>query len=83
MLYPIQNDVRNRLDLSGIWDFKTDPEGVGDQQGWFNGLGETRPIAVPGSWNERVPPAGSSLTLQTWNRPAGSLFPFQKERMAT
>ena len=53
MLYPIQNSVRNKLDLSGIWDFKTDPEGVGEQNGWFNGLAESRPIAVPGSWNEQ------------------------------
>ena len=38
MLYPIQNDVRNKLDLSGIWDFTTDPDGIGEQEGWFNGL---------------------------------------------
>ncbi len=53
MLYPIQNDVRNRLDLSGIWDFQPDPEEVGAQSGWFNGLTQARPIAVPGSWNEQ------------------------------
>ena len=53
MLYPIRNTVRNRLDLSGIWDFKTDPEAVGEQNGWFNGLPQSRPIAVPGSWNEQ------------------------------
>ena len=40
MLYPIQNNVRNRLDLSGIWNFKTDPEEVGEHNGWFNGLAE-------------------------------------------
>lgn len=53
MLYPIQNDVRNRLDLSGIWDFQTDPDGSGEPNGWFNGLAAARPIAVPGSWNEQ------------------------------
>lgn len=53
MLYPIQNDIRNKLDLSGIWDFKTDPDEVGERDGWFNGLAEARPIAVPGSWNEQ------------------------------
>ena len=53
MLYPIQNNLRNRLDLSGIWDFKTDPEEAGAQSGWFNGLAGARPIAVPGSWNEQ------------------------------
>lgn len=53
MLYPIQNDVRNRLELSGIWDFKADPEEVGERSGWFNGLAGARPMAVPGSWNEQ------------------------------
>lgn len=53
MLYPIQNDVRNKLDLSGIWDFQTDPQGVGEDGGWYNGLSAARPIAVPGSWNEQ------------------------------
>lgn len=53
MLYPIQNEVRNKLDLSGIWDFRTDAEAVGEGEGWFNGLSESRPMAVPGSWNEQ------------------------------
>ncbi len=53
MLYPIQNSVRNKLDLSGIWDFRIDPEAAGEQAGWANGLAEARPMAVPGSWNEQ------------------------------
>lgn len=53
MLYPIQNSIRNKLDLSGIWDFKTDPDGVGEAKGWTNGLTGSRPMAVPGSWNEQ------------------------------
>lgn len=53
MLYPIQNSIRNRLDLSGIWDFKTDPNRIGEQEGWADGLTGARPIAVPGSWNEQ------------------------------
>lgn len=53
MLYPIQNGTRNRLDLSGIWDFKIDPDEVGEKEGWFNGLSEARPVAVPSSWNEQ------------------------------
>jgi beta-glucuronidase len=53
MLYPIQNDVRNKLDLSGIWDFRTDANEVGEQEGWFNGLSSAIPMAVPGSWNEQ------------------------------
>jgi len=53
MLYPIQNDIRNKLNISGIWDFKADPDEVGSEQGWFNGLPDSRPMAVPGSWNEQ------------------------------
>lgn len=53
MLYPQQNLVRNKLDLSGIWDFQVDPELIGEQQGWQNGLVNPHPIAVPGSWNEQ------------------------------
>lgn len=53
MLYPVQNRFRNCLDLSGIWDFRTDPEGLGEKEGWPMGFAERRPIAVPGSWNEQ------------------------------
>jgi beta-glucuronidase len=53
MLYPIQNSVRNKLDLSGIWDFRTDPQDVGVSEQWYNGLSDARPMAVPGSWNEQ------------------------------
>ncbi|MEZ4726450.1 MAG: beta-glucuronidase [Caldilineaceae bacterium] len=52
MLYPQQNDKRNLLDLSGIWDFQIDPDGVGETAGWFQGLPQARPIAVPSSWND-------------------------------
>lgn len=53
VLYPIQNSTRNKLDISGIWDFKTDPDWVGEAGGWANGLEGARPMAVPGSWNEQ------------------------------
>lgn len=53
MLYPQQNDVRNELDLSGFWDFKLDPDEIGEKEGWFTGLESPRAIAVPASWNEQ------------------------------
>ena len=52
MLYPQQNDKRNLLDLSGVWDFQIDPEEVGEAEGWFTGLADPRPMAVPASWND-------------------------------
>lgn len=53
MLYPQQNDHRDKLDLCGIWDFKIDPDRIGEKDGWPLGLEHPRPIAVPGSWNEQ------------------------------
>ncbi len=52
MLYPQQNDRRNLLDLSGVWDFQIDPKEVGEAEGWFNGLADARAMAVPASWND-------------------------------
>lgn len=53
MLYPIQNDVRSKLDISGIWDFRADPDNLGREERWYLGLSNPRPMAVPGSWNEQ------------------------------
>jgi beta-glucuronidase len=53
MVYPVQNEVRNKLDLSGIWDFQADLEELGEQNRWFGSLEKPRPIAVPGSWNKQ------------------------------
>jgi beta-glucuronidase len=61
MLYPQQNDCRNLLDLSGFWDFKLDPDEVGEREGWFNGLKAPRTIAVPASWNEQFQDARDYL----------------------
>ena len=52
-LFPQENPHRSISDLSGIWEFKKDPENIGIKNQWFNGLTETRSIAVPGSWNEQ------------------------------
>jgi beta-glucuronidase len=52
-LFPQQNSTRNAVNLSGIWQFKLDSQDVGESRNWFNGLTETRSIAVPGSWNEQ------------------------------
>lgn len=53
MLYPQQNDIRNVLDISGPWQFKLDPDEVGEEERWFNGLESPRTIAMPASWNEQ------------------------------
>ncbi len=53
MLFPRSNVYRQAIDLSGFWDFRFDPRGAGLEAGWFHGLESTRPIAVPGSWNDQ------------------------------
>ena len=53
-LLPVQNEYRNVLSLDGIWKFKTDAKEVGEEEKWQNGLTDSQPIAVPGSWNEQI-----------------------------
>src|SRR5688572_5441540 len=58
-LYPQQNPYRQRLDLSGLWDFCFDPEDAGVGRGYPSGLRRAaaaglRPIAVPASYNEQL-----------------------------
>ncbi len=53
MLRPQDSATRERKDLSGIWDFRFDPDGVGRQQRWWQGrLPQSRPMAVPASYND-------------------------------
>jgi beta-glucuronidase len=52
-LFPQQNDYRNTLIVSGIWQFKKDSLEVGERENWQHGLTDARAIAVPGSWNEQ------------------------------
>lgn len=53
MLYPQFNLHRQLHELSGFWDFRFDPDKVGEAEGWFNGFGGGVPIAVPASWNDQ------------------------------
>ncbi|WP_020529089.1 beta-glucuronidase [Flexithrix dorotheae] len=62
-LFPQQNEIRNRLNLSGIWKFKKDSMGVGEQEEWFNGLTDYCSIAVPGSWNDQFTDSHNYLDL--------------------
>src|SRR5690349_13118682 len=52
LLYPQQNQVRNLLGLSGLWQFQLDPREEGQAQGWFSALPAPRRIPVPCSWND-------------------------------
>ncbi|MGD1448222.1 beta-glucuronidase [Vibrio harveyi] len=52
MLYPQANETRNVIDISGIWKFKFDRDGVGRKQNWKDGLTDTLEMAVPSSYND-------------------------------
>lgn len=68
MLYPQQNDKRNRLTLSGFWDFKLDPDEVVEADSWHSGFDAPRTIAVPGSWNEQFEDAYHYLGMAWYLR---------------
>ena len=53
MLYPQRNKFRSLIDLSGIWDFRFDPDDKGVGENWTKGFKNGRPIAVPASWNDQ------------------------------
>lgn len=54
MLYPIRNEFRSYIDLSGFWKFKVDKDNSGENNKWFQGFESDHEIAVPGSWNEQL-----------------------------
>jgi beta-glucuronidase len=53
MLYPIESETREVKNLSGIWKFKIDAEGVGEKEKWFTKkLSDTIMMPVPASYND-------------------------------
>jgi beta-glucuronidase len=55
VLRPQTNSCRVAHDLSGVWSFRLDPDGVGRERGWHGGVPGAGPVGVPGSWNEQLP----------------------------
>ena len=58
MLYPQSNPHRQKVDLSGFWDFRFE---AGDSAAWEAGFEGGQPIAVPGSWNDQLAEARDNL----------------------
>jgi len=54
MLYPQRSETRDFIDLSGLWNFKVDPDNVGmKEQWWLQPLpAPTILMAVPASYND-------------------------------
>jgi beta-glucuronidase len=53
MLYPIESETREIKNLSGIWKFKLDKDGIGEKEEWFlKKLSDTVLMPVPASYND-------------------------------
>ena len=53
MLRPKDTVTRERKSLDGLWHFVLDPDGVGRDEGWWNGpLAGAREVPVPASYND-------------------------------
>ncbi|MHA2007783.1 MAG: beta-glucuronidase [Promethearchaeota archaeon] len=53
ILYPVINEFRDYIDLSGFWDFKFDLNNQGLEENWDKSFSNGVPIAVPASWNDQ------------------------------
>lgn len=51
-LYPRESRSRSVRDLSGLWEFRLDPQEEGEKGGWSKGFSSPRRIPVPASWND-------------------------------
>ena len=55
MLRPQENATREAKRLDGVWEFTVDTNGVGREQGWWQGpLVDPIPMPVPSSYNDVV-----------------------------
>jgi beta-glucuronidase len=80
-LYPYQNQYRNLIDLSGIWQFKLDSINKGIEKGWQAGLDSCRQIAVPGSWNEQFTDLRDYLKWVWYEKTVHIPLSWKKERI--
>lgn len=64
LCFILSGQAQQSIDLSGLWSFQIDREGVGEEEQWFNGkknFDDT--ILLPGSMPERL--KGDDPTLKT------------------
>jgi beta-glucuronidase len=53
MLYPRESETRQVVDVSGLWNFRLDPDDLGLSEKWFQGgLKSAAPMPVPASYND-------------------------------
>ena len=49
-----QHKIRKTVDLNGNWKFKLDPDNIGIDNCWFNGLTDAETVIVPSCWNNEL-----------------------------
>ncbi len=52
MLYPRHTKTRDIIDMCGMWNFKFDPDSIGVDELWQNGLKFPMSMVVPSSFND-------------------------------
>ena len=52
LLYPKTTSTRRVMDMCGVWNFKFDPEGIGNEEHWEKGLSYPLSMVVPSSFND-------------------------------
>ena len=49
-----QHKIRKTVDLNGNWQFKIDPDNVGEKESWWTGLNDSETVIVPSCWNNEL-----------------------------
>ena len=49
-----EHNIRISTELSGAWKFLLDPNDVGENEGWQNGLPSGETVIVPSVWNNEL-----------------------------
>ena len=48
------HEKRSVIELSGAWSFCLDPDKIGENEGWQNGLPKSETVIVPSVWNNEL-----------------------------
>ena len=49
-----EHEIRKEICLSGNWKFLTDPDKIGEANGWQNGLPAGENVIIPSVWNNEI-----------------------------
>ena len=82
MLYPQNNQCRQKIELGGIWELKSDLDDQGIEKGYKDGFSPETKVGVPGSWNEQLSELGlMDYVGKVWYQKEISVPELHKERL--